>query len=291
MILVTGASGSVGSAVLAELIKAGLSAKAMYRSTEDAKKAPKGIATSIADFADKKSLPAAFQGIETLFLVCSPIPQLVELESNAIDAAAEARIHHVVLQSALGAADYPKSFPAWHRKVEDKLKASGLNYTILRPNGFHQNLGAYYAPSIRGEGVFYAAMGDAKVSFIDVRDIAAFAAKILARPAAYNEKIYELNGPEAFSYGEVAAIVSRVTGKNVRFVDIPEEAQREAMLRLGLPEWQVQALLDLQRYYTAEHKGAETQPPLAGLLGRAPITLEQYIRENKDAFAGQAAGA
>src|SRR6516225_5649572 len=148
MILVTGASGTVGRAVLEEVRKTGQRAKAMYRDAQDAKRGAQGVETVVADFADKPSLKRALSGAEVVFLVCSPIPQLVELESNVIDVARDAGAKHMVLNSALGAADYPKSFPSWHRKVEDKLKSSGLGYTILRPNSFLQNIVAFVAPSI-----------------------------------------------------------------------------------------------------------------------------------------------
>jgi uncharacterized protein YbjT (DUF2867 family) len=121
MILITGASGTVGRAVLQEVRKTGKPFNAMYRHTEDAKKAPPGAPTVRADFADKNSLQQALQGIDTAFVVCSPIPQLLELEGNMIDACKEAGVRHVVLNTALGAGDYPQSFPSWHRKVEDKL--------------------------------------------------------------------------------------------------------------------------------------------------------------------------
>ena len=290
MILVTGASGTVGREVLSEVLKTGKPVKAMYRSAEDARNAP-GVPTVIADFADKASLQKALQGITAVYLVCSPIPQLVELESNVIEACKQAGVGHVVSNSALGAADYPKSFPSWHRKVEDKLKASGLAYTILRPNTFMQNIVAYSAPSIRAQGAFYSATGDAKITFIDVRDIATATAKILSEPAAHAGKEYELNGPEALNYTEVAALLSKIVGRPVQFVNIPEEAQRKAMLDLGMPEWQVDALLDLQRYYTVEKKGAEITPVLEQILGRPALRMEQYLNENKDAFRSQAAGA
>lgn len=291
MILVTGASGTVGRAVLDEVRKTGQPAKAMYRDADDAKKGASGAQSVVADFSDKSSLHRGLTGIDVLFLVCSPIPQLVELESNVIDVAREVGVEHIVLNSALGAGDYPKSFPSWHRKVEDNLKSSGLGHTILRPNSFLQNIVAFVAPSIRAQGAYYAAMGDAKLSFIDVRDIAAIVAKILVAPQTHAGKIYELNGPEAVNYSEVAERISRVTGSPARFVDIPEDAQRKAMLDLGMPEWQVSALLDLQRYYTVERKGGEVTGVTAQLLGRPPITLDQFLRENKDSFRGQAAGA
>ncbi len=223
-------------------------------------------------------------------MVCSPIPQLVELEGNMIDACKEAGVRHVVLNSALGAGDYPKSFPSWHRKVEDKLNASGLGYTILRPNGFMQNIVAFHAPSIRAQGAFYASMGSAKTSVIDVRDVGLAAAKALIAPAEHAGKTYELNGPEALSNDEIAAGISRITGQTVRYVDIPEEAQRKSMLDLGMPEWQVTALLELQEYYITGKCGTVTDV-MPKLLGRPSITLDQFLNEFKDSFRGQAAGA
>jgi uncharacterized protein YbjT (DUF2867 family) len=290
MILITGASGTVGRAVLEEVRKAGKPFKAMYRKTEDAKKAPPGAPTVLADFADKNNLKQALQGIDTAFVVCSPIPQLVELEGNIIDACKEAGVRHIVLNSALGAGDYPKSFPSWHRRVEDKLNASGLGYTILRPNSFMQNIVAFHAPSIRAQGAFYASMGSAKTSVIDVRDVGLAAARALIAPAEHTGKTYELNGPEALSNDEIAARISRITGQTVRYVEIPEEAQRKSMLDLGMPEWQVTALLELQEYYLTGKCGAVTDV-LAKLLGRPSITLDQFLNEFKDSFRGQAAGA
>ncbi len=248
MILITGASGSVGKMVLREAIGKEPKIRAMYRSKEEAAKAPAGCEPVLGDFADKQSLRGALDGVSSVFLVCSPIPQLVELESNVVEVCKESGVKHVVLNSALGAGDYGKSFPSWHRKVEDRLKASGMSYTMLRPNGFLQNIVAFNAPSIRTEGAFYAAMGDAKVSYLDVGDIAVVAVKAL-EGGAHSGKTYELNGPEAISNEELAKRISKVSGRTVKFVDIPEAAQRDAMLGVGVPEWQVTALLELQQYY------------------------------------------
>jgi uncharacterized protein YbjT (DUF2867 family) len=289
--MITGASGTVGRAVLDEVRTGGKPFRAMYRSSDDARKAAPGVSTALADFADKKSLRQALQGVDAVYLVCSPIPQLVEFESNGIDACLEVGVRHVVLNSALGAADYSKSFPSWHRKVEDKLRASRLSYTIVRPNGFMQNLVAYNAPSIRAQNAFYAAMGSAKLSLIDVRDVAAVIAKALISPVEHSGKTYELNGPEALTNAQIAEKISRAVGRPVEFVDIPEEAQRKAMLDMGMPEWQVTALLDLQQYYSILGKGGEVTHVLPDLLGRSPTTLDQFLAEAKDSFRSQAARA
>ena len=140
MILITGASGNVGKTVLQEAIGKESKVRAMYRSREEAAKAPPGCEPVLADYSDKQGLRKALDGVTSVYVVCSPIPQLVELESNALNVCKESGVKHVVLNSALGAGDYPKSFPSWHRKVEDKLKETGMGYTILRPNGFLQNI-------------------------------------------------------------------------------------------------------------------------------------------------------
>ncbi len=288
MILITGASGSVGKAVLQEAIRTGSKVRGMFRSKGDAAKAPSECEAALADYADKQSLRKALDGVSAVYVVCSPIPQLVELESNMVDACKEAEVKHVVLNSALGAGDYPKSFPGWHRKVEDKLKAAGMSYTIVRPNGFLQNIVAFNAPSIRTQGAFYAAMGDAKVSYLDVGDIAVVAVKSL-HGGAHGGKTYELNGPEAISNQELAKRIS-VTGRTVNYVDIPESAQRESMLGLGMPEWQVTALLELQQYYK-QGGGARTDGLLQSLIERPPVTLDQYLTANAREFRDQAASA
>lgn len=287
MILITGASGNAGRAVLEEVRKSGAAHRAMYRSESEAKTAPAGTDVVIADFADKVSLSKALAGVDAVYLVCSPIPQLVELESNVIEVSRDAGVKHIVLNSALGAGDYPKSFPSWHRIVEDKLKASGVGYTIFRPNSFMQNILAFMAPSIRQQGAFYSAMGSARTSYLDLRDIAAVIAEALLSPRNYAGEIYELNGPEAVSQAELAGRISRACGREVKFVDIPEEGQRKAMLDTGMPQWQVDALLDLQRYYTGG-QGGEVDGVLAGLLGRPPIKLDQFLNEFKDSFSSAA---
>jgi uncharacterized protein YbjT (DUF2867 family) len=129
-----------------------------------------------------------------------------------------------VLNSALGAADYPKSFPAWHRTVEDKLRASGLPFTILRPNSFMQNVVSFFAPSIREQGAFFAAMGNARTSYLDLRDVVSVVARVMASPEEHLGKTYELNSPEAVTYAELGDRIARVCGRPARFVDIPEAA-------------------------------------------------------------------
>jgi uncharacterized protein YbjT (DUF2867 family) len=279
----------VGKTVLAEVARSGEKHRALYRSKEEAARAPAGTDTVIADFADKASLAAAVRGVESVYLVCSPIPDLVHLESNAIEACEAAEVRRIVLNSALGAGDYPKSFPSWHRKVEDKLKATKMAYCILRPNSFMQNVLTYYAPSIRTQGAFYSSMGNARTSYLDVRDIAVVAAKAL-HGGEHDGQTYELNGPEALTYAEVADKISKHAKISTKYVDIPLEAQRKAMLDQGMPEWQVTALLELQEYYI-NGQGGSVDGLLERLLGRPPIRMDAFLQEYAGEFRGQSARA
>jgi len=276
--------------VAGEVAGSGGGVRAMYRSKEDAAKAPAGTRAVIADFSDRDSLARALEGVEKVYIVCSPIPQLVELESNMIDACKEAGVRHIVLNSAFGAGDFRKSFPEWHFRVEGKLRSSGIAHTILRPNGFLQNIVTYFAPSIRTQGAFYTSVGDAKVSLIDVRDVSAVAAKILFEPESHAGKTYELHGPEAVSNYAVAERISRVVGRQVSYVDISEDAMRKAMLDAGMPAEFVNAEIELEGYYRGGRCGV-VDGLVARLVGRPERTLDAYLRENVAAFQSQAATA
>jgi uncharacterized protein YbjT (DUF2867 family) len=290
MILITGASGTVGKAVLREVAKTGAAHRAMYRSKDEAAKAPAGTQTVIADFSDRPSLASALKGAESVYLVCSPIPQLAELESNVIEASQAAGVRRIVLNSALGAADFPKSFPSWHRKVEDKLNGTKIAHVILRPNSFMQNIVTYYAPTIRTQGAFYGSYGNnVRISYIDVRDLAAVAAKALTS-GALDGKTLELNGPEALTCEQVAQKITERTGVATRYVDIPLEAQHKAMLDQKMPDWQVTALIGLQQYYI-DGQGGATDRTVADVLGRPPATLDQFLADNASEFRSQVARA
>ena len=289
MILVTGASGNVGMQVLGALVRSRQPLRALYRSEKDASNAPPRVETVIADFGDPQSMARALEGIDKVFLVCGPVPQLVDLESKAIDACKKAGVKHLVLNSALGAGTFNSSFPSWHAQVEQIVQRSGIPYTIIRPNSFMQDLIIYYAPTIRTQGAFYASMGKSRISFIDTRDIGEFVAKIFAS-TDHQGKTYELNGPEALTYDEVAEQISQATGRPARYVDIPTAQLRQSMLDAGMPEWQVEALIELQRYYT-EGGGAVVDGLFARVVGREATRLAQFLKEFASEFVNQAKSA
>ncbi len=126
MILITGASGSVGKAVLQEAIRKESKVRAMYRSKEEAAKAPSGCEAVLADYSDRQSLRKALEGVTSVFVVCSPIPQLVELESNMLEVSKESGVKHTVLNSALGAGDLVSSQSIPNGRFERCLRSQLL---------------------------------------------------------------------------------------------------------------------------------------------------------------------
>jgi uncharacterized protein YbjT (DUF2867 family) len=282
MILVTGASGNVGKAALAQLLALGAPVRALYRSQAEAAKAPAGADIAIADFSDRAALDQALDDVKQVYLVCAAIPQLVQLESAVIDACRDHSVSHLVLNSAYGAGQWPKSFPSWHSQVEEHLRASGIPHTILRPETFMQNMITYYAASIRSSRAFYAAGRDAPLAFIDIRDIAAVIAQCLTQPG-HEGATYTLTGSEALTYAQVAERISHIVGTPIAYVDLPPEQIRQSLLGFGMPAWQVDAILDLQAFYT-EGPGATITGDVHKILGRDPILFDQFLHDNAASF-------
>jgi uncharacterized protein YbjT (DUF2867 family) len=277
MILVTGAAGTVGSEVVRQLKEAGIAFRAGYSS--EAKK--NGSEAVVANFADPQSLRNALQGVDKVFLVSGGAPNQTELELNVVNAAKEAGVKHFVKLSVWGADGEAFSFAHVHRPVERAIEASGMAWTHLRPNGFMQNT-INYMPTIKSDGKIFQPAGDARVSHVDVRDIAAVAVKVLTEPG-HEGKAYSLSGPEALTYGEVASKLSLVTGKRIEYVDLPPAAFREAMIGSGAPAAYADAYLDLIRIYR-EGGFAAVSDDVRNVTGRPPRSFEEFAKDHAAAF-------
>jgi uncharacterized protein YbjT (DUF2867 family)/predicted ester cyclase len=291
MILVTGASGSVGTALVNELLAQGAGpVRVVSRSKATATAVRAGVESVVADFADPASLPPALAGVSAAFLVCAAVPELVELETNFLRAARDAGTPHVVIQSARGAGSFDKSFPSWHAQVERAAADLGVPHAVLRPNGFMQNIAAYNGQTIRTQDCFYTALGGARVSHIDVRDIATAAAKALLAPAQTAGRVFELSGPERLTDAELADRISAVAGRTVRAVEVSLDQLRQGMVAAGMPAAQAGWVVDLYAYYRAG--GADGEPgELEALTGRPARRVDAYLREVAAAFARPEASA
>ncbi len=175
-------------------------------------------------------------------------------------------------------------FGRWHAQIEQYLAQSGLAHTLLRPSYFMQNF-LISAQPMADQGVLYGMTGEGRVGYIDTRDIAAVAAQVLTCPG-HQGNSYMLTGPEALSAAEVAERLSAAVGRQVRYVDLPPDAFRQALAGAGLPGWLADALIEGNTLLAAGH-GAGVTGEVAKLTGRPPRTFEQFAADHRIAFGGQ----
>ena len=285
-ILVTGATGNVSSGLIPVLIGKGASVRALVR---DATKAQglrdQGVEVVIGDFDKPETLDAAFSGVDKVFLVTAPNPAQVTQANNAIAAAKRVGSPYVVRLSA-GALDpkpdAPPRITRQHDEIDAELKASGLAYTILQPHFFMQNT-LMAAGTVASEGAMYMPMKDAKIGMIDVRDIVDVAAKVLAEDG-HEGKTYALTGPASISYHDVAAGLSKALGQEIKYVDVPPEAAREAMVGMGLPDWIVGALTEYNKAFS-EGSGDFTTNDFEEITGHPARSYETFASDFAQAFA------
>ena len=285
MILVTGSTGKVGQHLLSALQATGVPFKALARSEASAQAlAAKGIAVVRGDLADPASLKAAFQGVEKLFLLSSA-SHFAALELAALEAAQAAGVKHVVKLSAWGAgADSANPLLREHGCVERALVASGLAWTLLRPNFFMQNWVAFFSHAIKAGLPVYANTGDGRLAWIDARDIADVAASALTEPG-HEGFVYELTGPESFSYAEVAAKLSALLKRDVTHVAVPDAAAYQAIRGMGQDPWYAFGLVALNQ--GVRHGDADRVLGTTELLtGRPSRTLDAFLQEHLAAFEG-----
>jgi uncharacterized protein YbjT (DUF2867 family) len=282
MILVIGGHSKIGSALIDDLVARGEQVRGTVRSGESADSFPAGVETVLGDLADRASLDAAMEGADKLFLLCGPTQDEVEFNQNAIDAAAAAGLSLVVRSSILGAdPNSPATFVRDHGISDAALRDSGLPHAIVRPNMFMENVPENYVPSIDQNGNFYANAGQARLSMVDTRDVAAVAAALLTE-SGHQERIYDVTGPETLSYQDVADMLSSRLGRQINFVDVPDDAVRQTLLGFGMGEWMAGGLVDLfQEYKRSGTDGyaAAVTDTVQRVTGRAPRSLDMMLEE------------
>jgi uncharacterized protein YbjT (DUF2867 family) len=277
MILVTGASGTVGSEVVKALGGSGAKVRAGYRTRPQ--NVPSGVESVALDFDSPETVAAALMGVETVFLLSN----MVDPERKVVDEAKRAGVKRIVKLSVSGAAEESFTFARWHRAVEKHIEASGLPWTFLRPAGFMQNFFNYMGDTIRKQSAFYTASGTTGAgAHIDARDIGAAAARVLTGKG-HDGKAYELTGPQVLTYDQAAEILSRAAGRPINHVSITPEQLKQGALAMGMPEVYADALVDLDRAYATGGLTAVT-PTVKELTGRDPIRFEQFAKDYADKF-------
>lgn len=278
MICVTGAGGTVGSELIKQLESANAPFRATYFSKEKAEAArARGIDAVIIDYNRPEILRAAFQGCDKLFLLGPNALNQTQLEINAVEAAKAVGVRHIVKQSVMGADEEAFSLALVHRPVEKAIESSGIAWTFLRPNSFMQNVVTYMGETIKAEGAFFSASGEAKISHVDVRDIAAVAVKALSEPN-HEGKAYTLTGPEALTYDKLANELSKVLGRSISHISLSPSDLKNGMLAEGMPEEIADRMLDLERYYR-EDQASRITNDIKQVTGRDPRRFAQYARD------------
>jgi len=280
-VLVTGASGTTGGEVLRTLLAAGIPARALVRSREKARALPSGCEIAIGSFGDPASLADACRGVRSVFMTSFDSPDQLQLQKNLIEASRNAGVEMVARLSAGSAAtDAPSRALRMHAEADAQLANSGLGYCLLKPSWFHQNF-LTYCPG----GKLRLPVGDGRVPFIDVRDIAAVAVKALTEPG-HNGKSYLLLGPELLSHRDVAAILSAATGRRFVFEDIPPETWRREAIERGMSPDSADQVLEILARIKAG-KSAVEGGDVETVLGRPPIALAAFAREYAAELAKQ----
>lgn len=287
MIVVIGATGTIGRELLIRLIQANVTVRAISREPDKLRiqlgtSDQRHVEITQADASDAATLRSAFQGASQLFLSMSNGPGQVELESTVIRTAIEAGVEHIVkISSPLYNALAPVEIARWHLEIETLLKHSGVLHTVLRPYAFMQNLLRLTGP-IRKHNAFHGSMGNSACNYIDCRDIADVAAEVLTNHKKAG-RIYTLTGSEVFNYEQIAAKFTAMLGRPITYINMDSNTQRRSLMEQErMPLWLANHVVDIQAMSAAipEHP----TDTVARLLGHAPRTLDAFLKEHIDLF-------
>lgn len=273
--LVIGATGTVGS----ELVKLLEAKDNSVRLTTS--KPAKGPEFAYVNLATGEGVSAAFEGIERAFFLCPLgfVDQYAIL-SPLIQEAKRCGLKKVVLLTGMSANEDETSAM---RRAEVELENSGLTYNIIRPNWFLQNFNTFWVQTIKEQGKILLPAGNAKTSFIDAKDISAVAAELLTSDK-FNNKDFDITGPQALDFNEVAEEISAVSGKKVVYQEIKPEELRQGLLGAGMPADVTGFFLKIFSYLKAGYCSRTTNC-VEEILGREPRSIKDYTQENKQAWA------
>jgi uncharacterized protein YbjT (DUF2867 family) len=282
-VIILGATGNIGTAVIKNLQNKNIEVFAGVQSEKDFEKVSQfGATPIIVNFTDQESLNEALKERDRVFLV-TPLMQNPEAVTQmVINASKQNGVKHLVRSTASGADSKGQiQMARWAGASEDLIKASGLNYTILRPYSFLQNFINFHSQTIKQYNGFYLPTGDAKLSMLDINDLGEVAAIALTSEDHYG-KTYELSG-QTYSNEILADTLSKVLDKKITYIDVPEEKAKESMLSNQMPEWMVNAMMELN-YITKQGWTAGYSDDYKNLTGKEYTSAETFFANNKQAF-------
>jgi uncharacterized protein YbjT (DUF2867 family) len=288
MIAVIGATGNTGRAVVKELRALGKDPVCVVRSMDKAREVLGADAkAAVAELTDRAALEKALQGVDRVFVVTGHNPQMVEQQTNVLEAAKKAGVRYLVRVSggrAVVGPNVESVVGRGHHAIEEIMGKSGMAWVNLRPGLFMQNtLGQ--AASIKADSKMVLPFPrDLPIAFIDVRDTGALGARIMLDPAPHAGKTYEFTGVTT-SYGEFAKVFSEVLGRPISYVAVTPEQAEQAMKSRGMPDWLVTHLVAIARAGAGGAFSNENTKPIRDIVGRAPITTRQFVEDHKGVFS------
>jgi NAD(P)H dehydrogenase (quinone) len=278
MILLTGAAGKTGQAVLASLLKRDVNVRVLVRNEEqNARLKHNGEFTSIiGDLRDKSAIQNAVRGCDSIYYICPNVsPDEVNIGEDLIAAAQEFKTQRFVYHSVL----HPQIELMPHHwqksRMEEIIFRSGIDFTILQPCAYMQNI-LSNLKSIMEQGLYQVPYSTySRISIVDLDDIAEAAATVLTQEG-HSNAIYELAGPQPLSQEEVASIIGTVLGKKVIAKSLSRNIWTVNARKNGLEEYQISILLKMFEYYDL-YGLVGNSFVLSKILGRSPTTFEQVI--------------
>ena len=278
MILVTGATGTVGRELVRQLLEGGHQVRVLVRDERRLGALAARVQVSTGNLDDPASLRPALSGISRVFLLTSRTQQ----DAGVLAAAKEAGAGHIVKLSTQEAGWVPvEGHGFWHREREELIQASGLAWTFLRPTMF-MNTALQWADSIKSQHSVYSPMGTGQLAPVAPADVAAVAAVALTA-AGHEGYGYELTGGQLMSAADMAVVLSDVLGQPIRYIDIPEDAARQQMHQAGLPDYVTHGLLETYRMVRAG-RFAYTTDTVARVTGRPPRTFRHWCERHRADF-------
>lgn len=277
-ILVTGATGTVGTQVVRQLVAAGERVRALVRDPAKAAKLGSPVEIAVADLSMPQTLGPAFAGARKAFVVSNGL-DIAALEANAFDAAKRAGVEHIVKLSGRHVdADFMQGTPLARNQAESerRLRELGIPWTIVRPGMFASNFLLWIG---RGAEAVALPVGDGADTPTDPSDIAAVVVHVLTQ-AGHEGKVYEITGPEYLSYREMVRRISAALGAPLALVDAPKETVRDGMVAAGIPRTQADGVL---RYFVDGVKAGKIYPPtttIFELLKRPPRSFDDWLADN-----------
>jgi uncharacterized protein YbjT (DUF2867 family) len=280
VILVTGATGTVGREVVAQLLIAGEKVRALTRNPSRAG-LDEQVELIAGDLNQAESLAKAVAGVERIFSLALG-PELGAQEASLVQAAKKAGARHIVKLSGLRPGGEARSgLATWHQASERAIQNMGIAWTFVQPGAFTSNA-LFWRDSIKGQAKVFSNYGDGKLPYIHPRDIAAVAVRALTEPG-HEGKAYPVTGPEALSVSELVQILSDAVCKPIEYVPITDDVAREGMQKAGLPIFLIDAMLPFASFVRSG-KGAEVLPTVEQVTGRKSLTFDDWAREHAADF-------